>query len=66
VEEYYNNIAGFLARVRTMTVSDLSVDVFGDMAYAFCNFHFEGDIKGQSQPLRVAHAFERSVNWEKA
>jgi ketosteroid isomerase-like protein len=51
VEQYYKNIAGLLERVRTMTVSDLSVDVFGDVAYAFCNFHFEGDIKGQSQPF---------------
>jgi FMN reductase len=33
-----------------MTVSDLSVGVFGDVADAFCISHFEGDVNGQSQP----------------
>jgi ketosteroid isomerase-like protein len=31
-----------------MTVSELSVDVFDDIAYAFCIFHFEGELTGQS------------------
>jgi ketosteroid isomerase-like protein len=48
VEQYYKSVAEFLERVRTMTVGDLSVDVFGDVAYAFCIFHFEGEVKGQS------------------
>ena len=47
VERYYNRIAGFFERVRTMTVSDVSVDVFAEVAYAFCLFHFEGEVKGQ-------------------
>lgn len=37
----------------TMTVSDLWVDVLGEVAYAFCTFHFEGKVKGQSQPRIV-------------
>ena len=48
IEQYYKGVAGFLGRVRTMTVSDLSVDVFGDVAYAFCIFHFEGELKGEN------------------
>ena len=48
IEQYYKGVAGFLGRVRTMTVSDLSVDVLGDVAYAFCIFHFEGELKGES------------------
>lgn len=48
IERYYKRVAGLLERVSTMTVSDLSVDVFGDVAYAFCLFHFEGEIKGQT------------------
>ncbi len=48
IEQYYEGVAGFLGRVRTMTVSDLSVDVLGDVAYAFCTFHFEGELKGES------------------
>jgi ketosteroid isomerase-like protein len=47
VEQYYKRVAGFLERVRIMEVSDLSVDVFGDVAYAFLGFHFEGELKGQ-------------------
>jgi ketosteroid isomerase-like protein len=53
VEQYYERVAESLERVRTMTVSDLSVDVLGEVAYAFCTFHFEGEVKGQSQP-RIA------------
>jgi hypothetical protein len=26
----------------------LSVDGFGEVAYVFCLFHFEGEVKGQS------------------
>jgi ketosteroid isomerase-like protein len=51
VEEYYKNVAAFVEWVKAMRVSDLSVDVFGDIAYAFCNFHAEVGFKGQSQPL---------------
>jgi ketosteroid isomerase-like protein len=53
VEQYYHSVSESLERVRTMVVSDLSVDVFGEIAYAFCLFHFEGEVKGQSQ-LRLA------------
>ena len=31
----------------TMTVSDVSLDVFGDVAYANCVFHFEGEMQGE-------------------
>jgi len=47
VEHYYQRVAGFLERVRTMEVSDVSVDVLGDVASAFLSFHFEGEINGQ-------------------
>ncbi|RFA26584.1 hypothetical protein CAI21_16605 [Alkalilimnicola ehrlichii] len=48
VEQYYRRVSGFLERVSAMTVSDLSLDLFGDVAYAYCNFHFEGEAQGQS------------------
>jgi ketosteroid isomerase-like protein len=48
VERYYEDVAGLLERVTVMTVSDLSVDVLGDVAYAYCVFHFEGEMKGRS------------------
>ncbi|NJL38576.1 MAG: nuclear transport factor 2 family protein [Leptolyngbyaceae cyanobacterium SM1_4_3] len=53
VEQYYERVAKALEKVRTMTVSDLSIKVLGEVAYAFCTFHFEGKVKGQSQP-RIA------------
>lgn len=47
VEHYYQHIAQLLERIRMMEVSDVSVDVFGEIAYAFLRFHFEAEIKGQ-------------------
>jgi hypothetical protein len=32
IEQYYEGVAEFLGRARIMTVSDLSVDVLGDVA----------------------------------
>jgi len=47
VEQYYQRVAGLLERVKTMAVNDVSIDILGDTAYAFLNFHFEGEIKGR-------------------
>jgi ketosteroid isomerase-like protein len=47
VEQYYESVARLFERVMTMTVSDVSLDVFGDVAYAYCVFHFEGEMQGQ-------------------
>ncbi|MBO0789717.1 MAG: nuclear transport factor 2 family protein [Ktedonobacteraceae bacterium] len=48
VEHYYTRVAGLLERVSTMRVSDVSVEVLGDVALAFTIFRFEGELKGQS------------------
>ena len=47
VEHYYQRVARLLERVRTMEVSDVSVDIVGDVAVAFLSFHFEGEVKGR-------------------
>jgi ketosteroid isomerase-like protein len=47
VEHYYQRVARLLERVRMMAVSDVSVDILGDVAVAFAIFHFEGEVKGQ-------------------
>jgi ketosteroid isomerase-like protein len=47
VERYYHRVARLLERVRTMAVSDVSVDILGDVAFAFLSFHFESEVKGQ-------------------
>ena len=53
VEHYYASVLTQLVRVNTMTISDVVIDVVGDLAYAFCSFHFEGEVAGQDTP-RVA------------
>ena len=52
VERYYQRVAGFLERVKTMEVSDISIDVLGEVAYAFLCFHFEGEVNGRPH---IAH-----------
>jgi ketosteroid isomerase-like protein len=56
VEQYYNRVARLL-RARVMTVSDVSVDVIGDVAYAFCTFHFEGEISGNKHTADGRNTF---------
>jgi ketosteroid isomerase-like protein len=45
VEQYYKRVARLL-QAGAMTVRDVSVDVLGDVAYAFCTFHCEGELSG--------------------
>lgn len=47
IEQYYTQVTRFLGRVTVMTVSDLSVDVLDEVAFAFCTFHFEGEANGE-------------------
>jgi ketosteroid isomerase-like protein len=47
VAHYYQRVTGLLARVKTMEVSDICIDVHGDVASAFFAFHFEGELQGQ-------------------
>jgi ketosteroid isomerase-like protein len=47
VEHYYQRVVRLLERVRTMALSDVSVHVLDDVAFAFMSFHFEGEVKGQ-------------------
>ena len=47
VEHYYQRIARLFERVKTMEISDLSLNILGDAAFAFLSFHFEGQVKGQ-------------------
>jgi ketosteroid isomerase-like protein len=53
VEQYYNGVVESLERVNLMTISDLSINLLGGIAFAFCMFHFEGEVKGESKP-RIA------------
>ena len=47
VERYYQRVADFLEQVTTMELSDVSVEVLGEVAYAFLSFHFEGEVQGR-------------------
>ena len=53
VESYYDRVASSLERVSVMTIGDVSIEVFDDVAFAYCTFHFVGDVKGQAEP-RIA------------
>ena len=48
VERYYQRVAGLLDQVKTMEVSDVSIDVLGAVAYACLSFHFEGEVNERS------------------
>lgn len=50
VAQYYESVHRLLERITSMTIGEFSLDVFGDVAYVFCVFHFEGEMKGQKQP----------------
>jgi ketosteroid isomerase-like protein len=53
LERYFEGVEGAFDRVTTMEVGDLSIDVLGDVAYAFFTYHFEAEAAGQAQPFRV-------------
>jgi ketosteroid isomerase-like protein len=40
-----------------MTMSDWSAGVIGDVAYAFCTFHFEGEISGNQHTADGRNTF---------
>ena len=66
VEHYYERIGRLIERVTTMTVSDISVDVLNDVAFAFLSFHFEGEIKGRPHIAdgRVTFLLRKSETWK--
>jgi ketosteroid isomerase-like protein len=51
VEAYFRHAAESVIRVGAMQLSDISIDVFGDTAYAFCNFHFEAELRRLAEPF---------------
>jgi len=51
IENYFRGAADSVRQVGAMKLSDISIDVFGDLAYAFCNFHFEADLKRLEKPF---------------
>jgi hypothetical protein len=53
VEDYYRRATDLLEMVDVMTLGDVSIDLLGDVAIAHCTFHFEGAVRGRSEP-RIA------------
>lgn len=49
IGSYYSRLPAGIERVIAMTVGDLSIEIFGDTALAYCTFHFEGEVVGQSE-----------------
>ena len=57
IEKYYERVPGQFETVTHMSIDDLSIEVLGDVAFAYCTFHFESKFKGQSEP-HTAGQFE--------
>jgi len=57
IERYYEDATVFLGEVRAMTISDLSVEVFDNVAYAYCTFRFEGALEGKNHIARGRNTF---------
>jgi hypothetical protein len=53
IEEYYRALPTVIPvdRVNEMRVDDVSIDIVGDAASAFCRFHFEGEVDGRAEPF---------------
>lgn len=69
VEAYYRRLpAAVPIDVREMRVDDLSIDVLGDVAYAFCRFQFEGQTEGRTEQFidegRVTFILQRGEDWK--
>jgi ketosteroid isomerase-like protein len=47
VAQYYDQVARLLEHVTTMEVRDVSIAILGEVACAFLNFHFEGQLNGR-------------------
>jgi ketosteroid isomerase-like protein len=63
IEKYYERVAGLFETVTHMSIDDLSIEVLGDVAFAYCTFHFESKFKGQSEAhtadARITFIFHR-------
>lgn len=46
VQAYYQRISQLLD-TQKMQLSDISIDTLADVAYAFCQFHYEGTVNGK-------------------
>lgn len=71
IEAYYRRLptANPADRVTEMRVDDLTIDTLGDVALAFCRFHFEGQTTGRREPFiadgRVTFVLHRTAqSWK--
>jgi ketosteroid isomerase-like protein len=67
VAQYYQRVVQLLEKAKTMELSDVSIDILGDVAYAFLNFHFESQINGHPHIAdgRVTFLLHRTlIGWK--
>jgi ketosteroid isomerase-like protein len=50
---YFSNVVRLIQAVHSMEVSDVWIDEFGDIAYAFFDFRMVADMAGNTEPLIV-------------
>ena len=53
IEQYFENAAQSVVSVHAMQLSGITIDVFEDTAYAFCDFYFEADIKRMPETFKT-------------
>lgn len=53
IAEYYRHVTTLFSRVTDMQVSDVSIDLLGDVAYAFFSFRFAGEMRGEPGLFQV-------------
>ena len=46
IASYYQQVTTLFSQVSMMQVSDLNIDLLGDVAYAFFTFRFAGEMRG--------------------
>ncbi|KAF0811155.1 hypothetical protein A167_00187 [Alcanivorax sp. S71-1-4] len=50
---YYQRMTTLFSQVRMMQVSDLNIDLLGDVACAFFTFRFAGEMRGEPGPFQA-------------
>ena len=53
LEQYFKSVEGAFEHVTVMSISDLSIDVLGEVAYAFFTYHFEAKVTGGDEPFAI-------------
>ncbi|RKH04324.1 DUF4440 domain-containing protein [Corallococcus sp. CA053C] len=70
IAKYYDGLRAHLARATRMSLDDVTLDLMGEVAFAFFTYHFEGERAGGAGTFtndgRVSFLFHRKAGTWKA